>query len=267
MPRTAVRNVYLNYEIVGQGEALVLLHGLGSRLEDWRAQTAYFSKSYKVIAVDFRGHGHSDKPSGPYSIPMFADDILHLLDQLGVDQFHLAGFSMGGMTAFQLAVNQPQRLKSLTIINSSPCVPYQTLSEKMTVWGRLGCIHLLGMARLGKLIGRNLFPRAEQKPLYDEFLATMKHNDVEAYIHSLKSFLGWDVTSRLHRLSMPVLVVSADHDYTPVSHKQRYCEHIPNCQLHVIEDSRHATPLDQPERLNGVVDAFLRSTQPDFSPQ
>lgn len=260
MPRLAINNIHLNYEITGQGEPLVLLHGLGSRLQDWREQTAFFSKHYQVITIDTRGHGNSDKPDMPYSIPMLARDITLLLNTLGIDRFHLAGFSMGGMISFQLAVDQPQRLLSLTIINSTPRVPCQTLSERLEVLRRLVCIRLLGMERLGKLIGRGLFPKPSQQALYDEFVSNMKRNDRKAYVHSLKSFLGWDVSDRLQCLTMPVLVVSADQDYTPVSDKKQYCQKITNCLLQVITDSRHATPLDQPDALNQVMEHFLRTT-------
>lgn len=260
MPRLAIDNIHLNYEITGHGEPLVLLHGLGSRLQDWCEQTAYFSKHYQVIAIDCRGHGNSDKPDTPYSIPIFTRDITLLLNKLGVDRFHLAGFSMGGMIAFQFAVDQPQRLISLTIINSSPRVPCKTLSERMEVGLRLVCIRLLGMERLGRLIGQRLFPEAEQRELYDEFVSNMKRNDRKAYIHSLKSFLGWDVSDQLQQLTMPVLVISGDQDYTPINDKQQYCQQITNCLLQIISNSRHATPLDQPEALNHVMEKFLRAT-------
>ena len=91
------------YEDVGRGEAVILIHGLGSSTKDWEYQIPELQKEFRVIAVDVRGHGRSGKPVQSYSIPAFADDIFALIQHLKLHKPHVIGISMGGMIAFLLA--------------------------------------------------------------------------------------------------------------------------------------------------------------------
>ncbi len=255
----SVNDIKLAYHDVGSGEAIIFLHGLGSNSSDWQQQVEYFSREYRVITIDCRGHGHSDKPAEKYTIPLFSDDILQLINSLQLSSFHLVGFSMGGMISFQIAVDNPKRIKSLTVINSAPVVPYNTLAMKMTVWSRLAIIKLIGLEKLSKVIGKKLFPFDNQENLRQQFSTSMQMLTKSSYIRSLSSFLGWDVSDKLSLLQMPVLVVAAEHDYTPVEFKKSYCKNIINSEVVIIPDSYHATPLDQPNVLNRHIASFITS--------
>ncbi|NJN45685.1 MAG: alpha/beta fold hydrolase, partial [Candidatus Competibacteraceae bacterium] len=123
MPKQRSGDIELYYEITGQGHPLLFIHGLGSCTEDWEQQVAFFAQRFLVITFDVRGHGRSDKPPDPYSIPLFARDTVGLLDVLGIASAHVVGLSLGGMIAFQLAVDVPRRVDSLVIVNSGPAVP------------------------------------------------------------------------------------------------------------------------------------------------
>src|SRR5579862_3087511 len=116
----STNHIKLHHEIVGKGPSLVFIHGLGSSTRDWEFQIPEFAKSYQVITFDLRGHGQSDKPDVPYTIPMFAADTAGLLSSLGVERAHLVGISLGGAVAFQFALDYPDLLRTLTIVNSAP---------------------------------------------------------------------------------------------------------------------------------------------------
>ena len=117
------------YEDVGRGEPLILIHGLGSSTQDWEYQIPELQKYFRVIAIDVRGHGRSGKPVETYSIQTFANDIKALIKHLELDKPHIVGISMGGMIAFQLAVDHPELLGSLTIVNSAPEVKAHNLKQ------------------------------------------------------------------------------------------------------------------------------------------
>lgn len=259
MPYCSTNGIKLFYRETGQGEPVVFLHGLGSCGEDWQEQVDAFADKYRVITVDTRGHGRSDKPKGPYSMATYANDVLNLLDHLQIQQCHLVGFSMGGMIAFQIASQASERLQSLTVVNSTPAVPNNTLPEKLEFLFRITVIRLFGMKLLAKIIGRRLFPEQQQKHLYKRFIERMQANPSSTYIQVIKSLIGWDVRSSLATLNLPVLVVSADNDYTPIAFKHEYTQQITAAHLVVINNSRHATPIDQPEQLNQEVFQFLQS--------
>ncbi|HVF40381.1 MAG TPA: alpha/beta hydrolase, partial [Gemmatimonadaceae bacterium] len=120
MPTQRVRDIDVHYEIAGQGEPVLLIHGLGSRSEDWEEQVPAMAEHFRVITYDVRGHGRSSKPAGPYSVAESAADAAALLEALHVGPVHVVGLSMGGMIAFQLMADRPELVKSAVIVNSGP---------------------------------------------------------------------------------------------------------------------------------------------------
>lgn len=249
----------LHYQIQGSGEPLLLIHGLGSSLRDWEYQVPFLAQHYQVICMDVRGHGQSDKPRERFSIAGFADDVRALLDHLQLTQVHYLGISMGGMIGFQLASSDQQRLKSLIIVNSSPEVKVRTASDRLQVFKRLFLARVLGLKTLGKALGNMLFPKPEQAELREKIATRWPENDKRAYLSALHAIIGWGVREHLVDIKTPTLVITADRDYSPVELKRQYVREMPNARLVVIEDSRHATPLDQPERFNQCVLNFLHS--------
>ena len=252
----------LHYEDVGHGEPVVLVHGLGSSIRDWEYQTPALSAAHRVIALDVRGHGLSGKPREAYSMQAFADDVAALIEHLGLGPVHLVGISMGGMIGFQLGVDRPHLLKSLTIVNSGPEVIARTLDERWQVAKRWTLARLVSLHTIGKGLGRNMFPRPEQAELRAKIEQRWPENDKRAYLASLDAIIGWSVRERLSAITCPTLVVTADRDYTPVAQKQAYVDLLPNARLVVIEHSRHATPMDQPERFNALLLDFIDSIAP-----
>ncbi|RMG99940.1 MAG: alpha/beta fold hydrolase [Chloroflexi bacterium] len=257
MPHKQVNGVSLYYEVHGEGEPLLLLHGLGSSVRDWERQIPVFSRYYQVIGIDMRGHGRSDKPPGPYTVSLFAQDTAALLRALQLPPAHIIGISMGGMIAFQLAVDTPELVRSLVIVNSGPELIPKTWREKLMVWQRLFIIRLLGMRRMGEFLAPRLFPRPDQAEERAELIARWAENDKQAYLAAMRALIGWSVADHLDKITCPVLVLAADGDYTPVSDKEAYVARLPNARLQVIADSRHATPIDQTELFNTAVLQFL----------
>jgi 3-oxoadipate enol-lactonase len=254
-------NCQLYYQQWGQGAPLILLHGLGSSTEDWEYQIPALASHYHVICLDVRGHGRSDKPREKYSIKAFAADCLALLDHLNLPQAHVVGISMGGMIALQLAVEQPHRLLSLCIVNSAPEVKLKTLRHWIEAGKRWTLVRLVSLERIAKGLGQILFPKPEQALLREKIAERWPQNDKRAYIASLDAIIGWGVTEQLGRITCPILVIAAERDYTPVADKQAYVNKMPTARLLVIEDSRHATPMDQPEHFNRSLLAFLAEVE------
>src|SRR5947207_2466572 len=117
MPTIQANGVDLYYEVHGSGEPVLLIHGLGSSTRDWAPQVPALSQRFQVIAFDVRGHGRSAKPKQRYSVKLFAADTAALIRTLDIAPAHVIGISMGGMIAFQLAVEAPQLVRSLVIVN------------------------------------------------------------------------------------------------------------------------------------------------------
>lgn len=251
----------LHYEEYGHGAPLVLVHGLGSSTRDWEYQIPELARHFRVIALDVRGHGRSDKPRERYSIQGFAEDVAALIEHLQLPPVHLVGISMGGMIGFQLGVDRPELLKSLCIVNSGPEVKAKRLRDYVEIAKRWSLSRLLSLDTIAKALGKLLFPKPEQAELRQKILTRWPQNDKRAYLASLDAIIGWGVRERLSRIKCPTLVVTADRDYTPAALKQAYVDEMPNARLLVIADSRHATPMDQPEHFNSSLLTFLAEVE------
>lgn len=257
MPYLSIKDIQVYYEVHGQGEPLLLIHGLGSSTQDWEYQVKFFTQ-YQIIAFDLRGHGKSDKPKEPYTVKQFASDTAQLCRALSVQSVHVVGHSLGGMVAFQLALDFPDLVKTMTIVNSAPMVTFPRFIDSFKFFLRSVNVKLFGMRPLSIGLSKILFPKPEQVDLRELFVQRWCENDPVAYLHALHAFKGWTVLNRLSELQCPTLIVTADHDYTPVSLKEYYAKFIAKSELVVIKDSRHITIVDQAEAFNQVLLKFLQ---------
>jgi 3-oxoadipate enol-lactonase len=257
MPKLSLGEISLSYEVTGEGQPLLFIHGLGSSGRDWELQVAFFSPHYRVVTFDLRGHGQSDHPPGPYSIRLFAADTAGLIERLGIAPAHVVGLSLGGMVAFQLAVDRPDLLRSLVIVNSGPEFVVRSFKDLLGVVQRFLIVRLLGMRRMGEVLAERLFPKPEHAPIREMFAARWAENDRRAYEAAMRAIVGWSVTEHLGEINIPTLVVASDQDYTPVAVKEAYVARMPRAELVVIEDARHAVPVEHPEAFNLALQAFL----------
>jgi 3-oxoadipate enol-lactonase len=257
MPKMLCNNINLYYQVEGEGQPLVFIHGLGSSTRDWEFQVPEFSRTYQVITFDLRGHGQSDKPPGPYSIPLFAADTASLLKALDIESAHVVGISLGGGVAFQLALDYPALVKSLVIVNSAPIGVGTSPEGQREIEGRVEIVRQQGMRAMGQVLSQRLFPQAAHASLRQTFVERWAENDPRAYIEALLSLANWNVMGQLGSIHCPTLVVAADEDYTPVAVKEAYVKLLPNAQLVVIAEAHHATPMEQPEKFNAALKPFL----------
>jgi pimeloyl-ACP methyl ester carboxylesterase len=257
MASVQLGDIATSYELVGAGDPVVLIHGLGSSSRDWELQLPALADHYRVLTYDVRGHGASSKPRGPYRVTQFARDLALLLERLEHRPAHIVGISMGGMIAFQLAVDRPDLVRSLVIVNSGPALVPSTLAEHLAVWSRIAIAKLRGPNAMGAVLAPRLFPSPDQERLRRQFIERWAENDKNAYYAALRAIVGWSVRDRVGEIRCPVLVMAADHDYTPVSAKEAYLPLIAGATLKVIADSRHATPIERPEAFNAVLREFL----------
>ncbi len=257
MPHIQLPEISLYYEIHGAGEPVLFLHGLGSSTQDWEFQRDVFAADYQVVLVDARGHGRSQKPRGPYSIPMMAQDIMGLIKALNLGPVNAVGISMGGMTGLQLALDAPELVKRLVVINATADLTPRSLRDHFMVWQRLAIVRLFNMRGMGTFLANRLFPldsQAEARPIFVERWAK---NDKAAYIAAFKGLVGWSVLDRLPAIQCPVLFLAAEFDYSNVAEKETAVSLIPNATLQIIPNSRHASTVDAPEVVNEAIRGFL----------
>jgi pimeloyl-ACP methyl ester carboxylesterase len=256
MPTAQVNGIEVYYEQAGEGPPVLLLHGLGSSTRDWEYQAPELTRAYRVITMDVRGHGRSSRPPGPYSVAQFSEDAVALLRALDAAPAHIIGLSMGGMVAFQMAVDHPEAVRSLAIINSGPAMILRGM-QKAALTMRFAVVKLFGMKTMAGMIARKVLPLPSQGDLRQTLIQRFSENDPRAYLDSVRAINGWSVEERIGKIGCPVLIVASDQDYTSVAWKHAYAARIPGARVVVVKDSRHIAPVDQPEQLNQMLMQFL----------
>jgi len=222
--------IRLYYEERGTGEPLVLLHGNGEDSSYFHNQMAYFSRKYRVIAVDTRGHGRSPRGTAPFTFGTFARDLRDFFHEHGLMGVHLLGFSDGGNTALTFALRYPEYLRSL-ILNGANLDP-GGVKRRVQVPIVLGC-------RLAGMIAR-FDPKAVPKR---ELLALMvEQPDIDP--------------TALAAIRVPTLVIAGTRDMIRDSHTRLIRRSIPGSRLAIVEGD-HFIAAKKSRLFNRAVESFL----------
>jgi len=262
MPFTENKGAKIYWDQVGEGPPLLLIMGLGYSSDAWHRTRPLLGAKFRTIAFDNRGVGRSERPSVPcYSIPLMASDALAVLDAAGVKSGHIFGISMGGMIAQELALQHPERVRSLIL----GCTTSRAPEEQS---GDSGATELL-MARGG--MDPEEAASAAIPFIYHADTPTHEiQKDIavrrpwfphpEAYNAQLQGILAWESHSRLSEIRCPTLVIHGDSDrLVPVDNAGILAEKIPDARLVVLTRASHIFVTDQPEAAHRAILGFLES--------
>ncbi len=258
MPKLRVNNTGIYYEVTGQGEPLLFIHGLASSSRSWKKQVPFFARHYRVITFDVRGHGRSDRPlREPYSIKLFAADAVELMRALGIDSAHVVGFSMGGMVGFQLAVDVPEMVTSLVAVNCLPEGSIRTFNDGVECFKHMFFLPFNGMRNKEQNGVKQPVLAPDRKGPPQSVIQRMAVNNKLAYANAFGALVKWSVADRLGAINCPTLMIASDADFVPVSVKAGYASKMSDAQLVVISNARHSAPREQAEEFNAMLLEFL----------
>jgi len=252
-----------NGEVDAQAsEPILLLHGLGSSAADWTHQIAYFTTAatarFDIVAPDFRNHGESSKDHGGVSLERLAADTVAVLDALSVERAHVVGLSMGGCVALQLALDAPERVRTLTLANSSADMRAQGFRVRLLMALRRPLFALVGKRRIGRLQSERLFPDPRDTASKALSLESWNRVTMRDLLGQFDVVLNWHRQSRLDEIARPVLVLGSTRDFAPMAWKRTLAENLPDARLVEI-DGHHMAPLERPDSFNAALARFLES--------
>jgi 3-oxoadipate enol-lactonase len=261
-PALAQAGTELHWEAHGPldapGPPVVLLHGLGSSSSDWALQIPLLGERHRVLALDLRGHGRSPRERGRLTVERMAADVRRTLAALGVVQAHVVGLSLGGCVALALALDEPARVRSLTLVNAFARLRPEGPRGLARGAVRIGLVCCAPMRTVAAHVARGLFPAPEQRDLYLAAVDSLSRTRRRVYLDSLMALLAFDVRRHLPAIQPPTLVVAGERDGTvPRSAALRLAREIPGARLHVVPDSGHATPHDQPRAFSRILLEFI----------
>jgi 3-oxoadipate enol-lactonase len=248
--RDGTRLAYTLHDGANKERRAVLVHSIGMSRNFWRPVADRLAGDASVLIYDCRGNGASDKPAGPYSVELFADDLADLLDHVGWRSAVVGGASMGGCVALAFAAAYPARTTALGLIDTTAWygadAPHQW-AERAEKAKRDGLASLVDF-QTTRWFGDRF--RADNPNIVAACVATFLANDVPAYAESCRMLGSCDLRAALPRMTMPASILVGEEDYaTPLAMAQALHRGIKGSTITVLPLARHLTPLEQPDRI------------------
>ncbi|TFG14394.1 MAG: alpha/beta hydrolase [Promethearchaeota archaeon] len=276
-----VNGIRICYDIQGEGNPVILIHGFSDRKEHWRAQVGTLSQHFKVIRMDNRGAGKSERPEGEYTMEIYASDVAGLMDYLGINRSHIIGHSLGGMIAQNFAILYPERVEKLILINTIPGLkpPGENIDEAIKMY-RENAINGHKAIMKDPL---NEFLKGAKASYSRNFWKSMKENPKKKFhdIWSVEDLINEKIENgptikdlsnqahalsthntynRLNEIKSEVLILSAEKDKScPKSMGEKMHELIPNSNFIVIKGAAHQSILEKAPKVNQLIIDFLKS--------
>jgi len=234
---------------------LMLSNSLGTNLHMWDEQVAPFTRHFRLVRYDRRGHGKSGVPKGPYSMARFGRDVLAVLDGLGIETVNWCGLSMGGMVGQWLGANAANRIDKLILSNTACYYPDKA------IWnGRLKLVREKGLEGIVDATMERWFTKKfrERSPqaidrMREMFVATK----LEGYIGCGEAVRDMDHRPLLAKIIAPTLVIAGRHDpATPLESNEFIRHHIPGARIAVL-NAAHIANIEQPQAYADTVLGFL----------
>ncbi len=252
--------IEMNYELSGEGNCLVLIHGYSDNLNLWYNQTSAFSENYQLLTYDVRGFGKTEVVKTDYSMGLFAEDLRALLEALGIRSACVLGYSMGGRIALEFALTHPGMTAGLVLANSGIGeAPSQEMQERRQMMaellqqGDIGVISELMTEASCSPGFKDRNPRA-----YEKLKSIKMQNDPSEYLAIMQAIVGSiDSPVDLGGLRCPGLIIAGDQDgFMYVSTGEKMRDAIPDAEMHVLQTG-HAAMIEEPEAYNRIVLGFL----------
>jgi pimeloyl-ACP methyl ester carboxylesterase len=231
------RGVNLYYEIYGEGEPLLLIHGNNGSMRSFFFQIDFFAEKYKVIAVDSRSQGMSVDTSSVLNYEMMADDFSALLDKLKIDSAYVIGWSDGGINGLLLSIRHPEKVKKLAISGAN-LVPDASVFSMRAI----------------ELRDFNLANLSSLKP--DAIDAQTRNTIKLIQMMNVEPNIA---LSDLQKIKCPVLVIGGDNDLVKASHTLQIFENIPKAYLWILPSAGHSPPIRHKEEFNAKVFEFFKT--------
>jgi len=264
MPKVKVKDITMNYEQQGAGEPLVLIPYLAADNACYAFQVGEYAKHYTCISLDPRGAGETDKPSGTYSMEMFADDVAAFMQAVGVARAHVSGLSLGAAVGMWLAAKHPQRVKSLSLHSCwTKTDPFlKTVVQGWQVMAK-------GMGSVTEMIILGIFPWCFTPELYAakpeyvaslaEFVRGRPKQPVDAFMRQSEAVIAHDAEAQLGKIKAPTQITFGRHDLvTSTRFAERMHKGIAGSELAVFEDCAHAPIYENVADFNARTLAFLK---------
>ncbi len=246
------------YRVEGEGEPLVMVHGVGGDSGNWDGVVAALLPRFRAIRLDMSGHGRSGLITAPCTVQDLARDVTDVMDALGVRAAAIAGFSLGGLIAQAIALESPDRVKKLALIAT---VAGRTPEERARSAARIEVVREKGLANIAAGNREFWFSdafRRDHPEVVEARVRQFMACDPVSYLHAFAVFAKGDFAARLQEIRVPTLVLAGEFDPAATARMARLMhERIAGSRLEILADMRHALLIECPQRVAALMAEFL----------
>jgi 3-oxoadipate enol-lactonase len=267
MPQIGVNGIKINYEIVGEGDPLLLIMGFGMPGAAWAPMIPFFP-GFQCIYFDNRGTGLSDKPDGPYTIADMAEDTSALLRAIGIGNARVYGISMGGMIAQELTLRHPDQVAKLVLGCTTPGGPNAVRGSDEALQDLVAASKLMSTdpdAAIEQLMpllftSEFLVAHPEIKQLMRLGLQMAPPTPPETADKVMAGLMAFNAHDRLHEIACPVMIVHGDQDIiVPPANAALIEGCIPHADLFMIPGAGHSYAASDPVGIHQRITGWLRN--------
>ena len=266
----------VNYVEMGEGPALVFVHGLSGSWQNWLEQVPHFARDHRVLALDLPGFGASPMPPWEISIPRYGELLDDFCRELNVHSSTLVGNSMGGFISAEASISQPDWVDKLVLVSAAGITHARMRREPAEVAARMAAATAplalrfqrgsLRRPRLRWGAFRGVFHaphRMRPELLWEQYNGAI---DAPGMVDAVRTLVGYDFTDRLERVTDPTLIVWGRNDrIVPPRDAAGYAKHLRNSRVAVFDRCGHCPQLERPKRFNRLLGDFIRGEGPELA--
>ena len=247
------------HSIEGSGPPLFMVHGIGARRQGWNALIQHLKNDFKCISYDLRGHGDSPK-SGKFGLDELIEDLEALRAKLGIEKAHVIGHSLGGMIGPGYARKYPDRVMALGLLSTAA---FRTADDASKVQGVVTAMEEKGIPQVLDVLADRWFTDRFMAEHPERIAARKKQvveTDPDTFLNVFHIYAETEMSPWLHEVTAPSLVLTGELDggCNPRLNKQ-IAAALPNSELVILDDIKHAILIEGPERVAPPVHKFLKA--------
>lgn len=261
MPYVRARNgTNIYYEIYGDGPCIVFIHANPLDHWMWLYQILQFSMSFKVIAVDLRSYGRSDKPTDKCSMKELSNDVFAVFEKEEIDKWVVCGLSIGGSVATEFTLNHPDKTRALVVVGSSGLGGrriHEVMESRIDGFRRMGPRKYISQ-EISSLFSKKFVDSEVGSIIINLYIEKADKLQVESIVQMYDSIKWFDITDRVSEIKVPSLLIVGELDRAREAVRSLH-EEIRGSKFFVIPGAHHVCCLDSPKEFNDILSSFINS--------